>query len=166
MYTLELAAMKDLSICCDIIEEGRKFQREQGFEQWTESYPNRDTIREDIESRKGYVIRSDGDIAGYLCIDFSGEPAYDDIKGAWRRDTPYAVVHRMAFGQKARGTGIAGIAFDLIEALCRKHDVDNIRVDTDFPNKRMQHILDKKGFVNCGVIVFQGGEKLAYDKLL
>ena len=166
MYTLELAAMKDLSICYDMIEEGRKFQREQGFEQWTESYPNCDTIREDIESRKGYVIKSDGDIAGYLCIDFSGEPAYDDIKGAWRRDTPYAVVHRMAFRQKTRGKGMAGIAFDLIEDLCSKHDVKNIRVDTDFPNKRMQHILEKKGFVNCGVIVFQGGEKLAYDKLL
>lgn len=101
-----------------------------------------------------------------MCIDFSGEPAYDDIKGAWRRDTPYAVIHRMAFSQKARGKGIAGIAFDLIERFCLEQGVRNIRVDTDFPNKRMQHILEKQGFVHCGVIVFQGGEKLAYDKLL
>lgn len=166
MYSLELAGLKDISLCYEIIEEGRAFQQEQGFVQWTESYPNRDTIREDIESRKGYVIKSDGDIAGYLCIDFSGEPAYVDIKGAWRSDTPYAVVHRLAFSKKARGQGIAGIAFDLIEAFCIKNNVRNIRVDTDFPNKRMQHILEKLGFVNCGIVVFQGGEKMAYDKLL
>ena len=141
-------------------------KKEQGFEQWTSSYPNFDTIVEDIQCQKGYVIKNDGDIIGYMCIDFSGEPAYDDIKGAWRRDTPYAVIHRMAFSQKARGKGIAGIAFDLIERFCLEQGVRNIRVDTDFPNKRMQHILEKQGFVHCGVIVFQGGEKLAYDKLL
>ena len=149
-----------------MIEAGRAFQKEQGFEQWTSSYPNFDTIVEDIQCQKGYVIKNDGDIIGYMCIDFSGEPAYDDIKGAWRRDTPYAVIHRMAFSQKARGKGIAGIAFDLIERFCLEQGVRNIRVDTDFPNKRMQHILEKQGFVHCGVIVFQGGEKLAYDKLL
>ena len=128
-------------------------------------YPNFDTIVE-IYNAKKVCHQNDGDIIGYMCIDFSGEPAYDDIKGAWRRDTPYAVIHRMAFSQKARGKGIAGIAFDLIERFCLEQGVRNIRVDTDFPNKRMQHILEKQGFVHCGVIVFQGGEKLAYDKLL
>lgn len=114
MYTLELAQESDASLCYEVIEAGRAFQKEQGFEQWTSSYPNFDTIVEDIQCQKGYVIKNDGDIIGYMCIDFSGEPAYDDIKGAWRRDTPYAVIHRMAFSQKARGKGIAGIAFDLI----------------------------------------------------
>lgn len=61
--------------------------------------------------------------------------------------------------------GDSGIAFDLIERFCLEQGVRNIRVDTDFPNKRMAH-LEKQGFVHCGVIVFQGGEKLAYDKLL
>lgn len=166
MYTLELARLNDIALCYEIIREGRAFQKEQGFEQWTETYPNQDTILNDIQSQKGYVIKSNGDIAGYMCIDFSGEPAYADIKGEWRRDTPYAVVHRMAFRKKYRGTGLAGIAFKLIEELCVKNDVRNIRVDTDFSNARMQHLLKKNGFINCGVIVFQGSEKLAFDKLL
>lgn len=166
MYTLELERLNDIALCYEIIREGRAFQKEQGFEQWTETYPNQDTILNDIQSQKGYVIKSNGDIAGYMCIDFSGEPAYADIKGEWRRDTPYAVVHRMAFRKKYRGTGLAGIAFKLIEELCVKNDVRNIRVDTDFSNARMQHILKKNGFINCGVIVFQGSEKLAFDKLL
>lgn len=166
MYSFELAKSNELAICYNIIEEGRAFQKEQGFVQWTEAYPNRDTIEADIEKKKGYVIKADKDILGYMCIDFDGEPAYDDINGAWRSDAPYAVVHRMAFSKKARGKGIADIAFGLIDELCINKGVKYIRVDTDFPNKRMQHILKKNGYVYCGTIVFQNGDKLAYDKLL
>ena len=166
MYTLELARLNDIAICCEIIQDGRNFQREQGFEQWTEQYPNRDTVLHDIQNKKGYVVQANHEIAGYMCIDFSGEPAYADIKGEWRSDTPYAVIHRMAFRKKYRGVGLADIAFKMIEELCIAHNVRNIRVDTDFFNMRMQHILKRNGFVNCGVIVFQGGEKLAFDKLL
>ncbi len=166
MYTLELAQLKDISICYEIIKEGRDFQKEQGFEQWTEAYPNRDTLMNDIQSKKGYVIKTNNEIAGYMCIDFSGESAYADINGEWRSDAPYAVIHRMAFGKKYRGNGLADIAFKMVEELCIECNVRNIRVDTDFPNKRMQHILKKNGFINCGVIVFQGGKKLAFDKLL
>lgn len=166
MYTLELARSSDIAICCDIIREGREFQKEQGFEQWTEAYPNQATILNDIQCQNGYVIKSNGDIAGYMCIDFSGEPAYADIKGEWRSNLPYAVVHRMAFSKKYRGVGLSVIAFKLIEELCLKRNIGNIRVDTDSFNTRMQHILKKNGFVNCGVIVFQGSDKLAFDKLL
>lgn len=166
MYSLELANSKELEVCYEIIEEGRAFQKEQGFVQWTEAYPNRDTIEADMEKKKGYVIKAQQEILGYMCVDFDGEPAYDDINGAWRSEAPYAVVHRMAFSKKARGQGIADIAFGLIDKLCVAKGVKFIRVDTDFPNKRMQHILKKNGYVYCGTIVFQNGDKLAYDKLL
>ena len=39
-------------------------------------------------------------------------------------------------------------------------------MDTDPSNLRMQHILEKNGFKYCGVIKYQGSERLAYDKLL
>ena len=161
--TLEQARMQELDTCVRIIDEGRQFQRDQGFIQWTADYPNAGIIREDLRTGKGYVIRVDGVIAGYLCIDFSGEPAYDHIEGAWRWDRPYAVVHRMAFSRAFQGAGLADAAFTLIQSFCLEQGVDYLRVDTDFPNKRMQHILEKIGFVQCGGIQFQGS-KLAYDK--
>lgn len=135
---------EDLTTCYEIIREGRAFQKEQGFEQWTETYPNRETILDDIRNRKGYVVRSNGDITGYMCIDFSGEPAYADIKGEWRNAAPYAVFYRMAFSKKYRGKGLTETAFKLIEELCIKSGVKYIRVDTDFPNARMQHVLKKE----------------------
>lgn len=165
-HTLDLARPDELDRCNDIISMGRTFQREQGFVQWTEDYPNQETIREDIACGKGYVLKVDGDIAGYMCIDFDGEPAYESIDGSWRTGEPYAVVHRMAFDSGFRGMGLTSITFQLIETLCIEKGIFSIRVDTDFPNKRMQHILQKNGYEHCGVIVFQGSGKLAYDKPL
>ena len=72
----------------------------------------------------------------------------------------------MAFHPRFRDKGLADITFGLIEKLCLSKKIHCIRVDTDFPNKRMQHILEKNGFSQCGIIVFQGSGKLAYDKLL
>ena len=166
MYTLELAQEADVHRCGEILDEGRAFQRAQAFIQWTEGYPNTDTVREDIRNRKGYVIRSDGAIAAYLCIDFDGEPAYREIQGAWQTEEPYAVVHRMAFAAEFRGRGLTETAFRLIEALCLERGVRSLRVDTGLSNRRMQHILEKNGFSHRGTIYFQGGDRLAYDKSL
>lgn len=165
MKTLESAKPEDLEICYAIIDAGRNFQREQGFVQWTEDYPTIDIIREDIRSRKGYVLRVENEIAGYMCIDFDGEPAYSHIEGTWNAEEPYAVVHRMAFEAGFRGRGLADTAFFMIEELCISKGIRYIRVDTDFPNKRMQHIFEKNGFKHCGVIFFEG-KKMAFDKRL
>lgn len=166
MLALELARADEIEACNEILQEGRRFQREQGFVQWTENYPNIDTIRGDVAAGTGYVLRAEDAIAGYLCVGFSGEPAYAEIEGAWGAERPYAVVHRMALSGKFRGMGLVDTAFALVERLCLDKGIPYIRVDTDFPNKRMQHILEKNGFIRRGTIVFQGSGKLAYDKLL
>ncbi len=166
MEALHLAQPEDLTICYEIINAGKQFQKEQGFIQWTDDYPNLDTIKHDIAGQKGYVLKSEGRIAGYLCIDFGGEPAYDHIEGTWHSSVPYAVVHRMAFSRDFQGKGLTASAFPLIEQLCLSKGISYIRIDTDFPNKRMQHILEKQGFSHCGTVMFQGSGKMAYDKLL
>lgn len=165
MYTLEPAQPEETEICYGILDAGRNFQREQGFVQWTEEYPNMDTVRKDIQDKKGYVLKADGCIAGYLCIDFDGEPAYDNIEGKWNAEEPYAVVHRMAFDRAFRGIGLTDTAFKLIEELCLSKGIRYIRVDTDVSNKRMQHIFAKNGYEYCGIIIFRG-RKMAFDKIL
>ena len=166
MNILESANNSDIDVCWDILADGRRFQREQGFVQWTDDYPNRDTVKDDILSQKGYVLKVDGAIAGYMCIDFSGEPAYESINGSWRSEKNYAVIHRMAFRKIFCGKGLSEASFSLAEKLCIEQGVDYLRIDTAYPNKKMQHILEKNGFKYCGVIKYQGSERLAYDKFL
>lgn len=111
-------------------------------------------------------MKAEGRLAAYLCIDFDGEPAYREIKGAWRSEEPYATVHRMAFAREFRGKGLADAVFRLAGELCLEKGVRYMRADTDYPNERMQHVLKKNGFVLCGEIFYQGGGRLAYDKML
>ena len=166
MITLEKAVSADLDESYAIIDEGRRFQKEQGFVQWTEGYPNRETLENDIRLGKGYVLKFDGKLAAYLCLDFDGEPAYNAIDGAWRTAEPYGVVHRLAIGGAFRGQGLADEVFGHVGSLCLACGVYSLRADTDFPNLRMQHVLEKNGFVRCGTVMFQGSGKLAYDKIL
>ncbi len=106
----------------------------------------------------------EGDIIlGYCCIIIGDEPAYNKIDGAWKTNREYAVVHRMAFSKNARGGGLSKNALDLIKDFCTKKGITAIRVDTQDENKVMQHILDREGFLYCGLIEFDGGPKLAYE---
>ncbi|WP_273134228.1 GNAT family N-acetyltransferase [Culturomica massiliensis] len=164
--SLEPAYPEDIDVCFKIVDDARKFQREQGFMQWTEDYPNIGTIRTDIRAGKGYLLRADGLYAGYMCIDFDGKSAYDTISGTWNTPSPYAVIHRMALHRNFRGRGISRMAFEMAERICKGHSVTGIRADTDPSNKLIQHILEKNGFIHCGKIFFQGDYRLAYDKLL
>lgn len=166
MYILERAKPEDFDVCMRILREGREFQREQGFIQWDNDYPTNELIAGDIQAQKGYVLKADREIAGYMYIDFDGEPAYDHIKGAWRSEEPYMVVHRMAYDKKFRGQGLTVVVFSMIDKMCTEQGFHSIRVDTHPDNKRMQHVFEKNGFVRCGLIYFQDGDKVAYDKIL
>ena len=62
MNEIELAHVNDVDRCLEIIDSGKKFQNDQGFTEWTDDYPNRESILEDIEkfdyvlSELGYEI--------------------------------------------------------------------------------------------------------------
>ena len=75
MYlTLEPARPAELEDCWAAICAGREFQRRQGFVQWTEDYPTREMLREDMALGRGYALLAEGRVAGYLCLDFAGLP--------------------------------------------------------------------------------------------
>ena len=141
VYILELAKIEEIEIYNTIINEGREFQREQGFIQWSDDYPNKDAIQEDISRKRGYVFKVDGQAAAYMCIDFDGEPAYCNIQGEWRTEGVYAVVHRISISSQFRNRGLAKEIFELIEALCNDKGIKSIRIDTYRLNERMQHVL-------------------------
>ena len=147
-----------------IIDDGRAFQRAQGFVQWTDDTPNIGSIRADIASGHGYALTADGVLAGYLCLSFDGEPAYDALEGEWHTSGRYAVVHRMAISAKFRGMGLSSAALCLAEEICRGRGVHGFRIDTGLQNARMRHILEKNGFCECGICYYSGSPRVAYDK--
>ena len=165
MYTLRQARPDELSTCIQILREGRAFQQEQGFTQWTEEYPNPALIEGDIRSGDGWLFLIDGEPAAYMYLCFDIDPSYLPAECAWRKDVPYVAVHRIAFARRFAGRGLSCAVFEAIRDLCRERGVFCIRIDTDSKNKRMQHVLEKNNFVRCGVVMFEGDAKLAYDNL-
>lgn len=160
---LRKVCAEEVKTAYQCIEDAREYQRAQGFEQWHEGYPTLQLLQEDCEAGIGFVFVEDEAILGYCCMVLGDEPAYYDIDGAWKTDRPYGVVHRMAFGNQGRGKGLAVKAIALIKNYCVEHGIEAIRVDTQEENKVMQHILNREGFVYCGMIHFDNGPKMAFE---
>lgn len=56
MIEMRLAKMNEAKMCFTFINDARKYQNQQGFIQWTENYPNIDTVIEDIQEERGYIL--------------------------------------------------------------------------------------------------------------
>lgn len=162
---LDLAQQKDLGRIMELIGQAKEHLKENGVDQWQQGYPDQSSIQQDINNKTGFLCAQGDKMIGYLCIDFNGEPAYDNLKGRWLSSRPYAVVHRLALDNTARGQGLSAKVMGLAEELCLKSHIHSIKIDTDQDNEVMKHILHKNGFQFCGTIWFQNSEKIAYEKL-
>jgi GNAT superfamily N-acetyltransferase len=163
---LRLATESELPIAWAIVQDAIEQRRRDGSKQWQNGYPNEETIRADIAAGHGYLLVEDKDIVAYAAIIFDIEPAYLVIEGAWLTSGTYAVVHRVARASAAKGKGIATRLFKHVEALCLEKAVNSIRIDTNFDNAPMLHIVKKLNYVYCGEIFYDGAPRKAYEKVL
>ena len=104
----------DLDRMQEIYAHARRFMAEHGNpNQWGPTgWPPVDLLKRDIESGNSYVCVHEGRVVGtfYFVQGRDIEPTYARIDhGAWRDDSPYGVVHRIASDGSARGVG-AGTA--------------------------------------------------------
>lgn len=163
---LQIAKEANFESAMNMINTAKRHLKEQGIDQWQNGYPDEVCIHRDIAAQKGYFISDETQFLGYLCIDFDGEPAYDNLNGAWISDGQYVVVHRLALSDQSRGKGISSTVFQLVEQYALEKGIHAFRVDTDAGNQKMQHILRKNGFTYCGTIWFDNSEKIAFEKIL
>ncbi len=163
---LAFAEQHNIPRIMELINQAKAFLKSKGVDQWQQGYPNEACIEKDINDQTGYVCIDEGEIIGYLCVDFRGEPAYDTLEGSWLSIQPYVVVHRMALDNNVKGKGLATQVFQLVEKLSLEKGIHSFKVDTDSDNEIMKHILQKNGFQYCGTINFDNSVKIAYEKLI
>ena len=81
------------------------------------------------------------------------------IRVSYGVDTEYAAVHRVASDGTVRNV------LEKIMDYC-KAQIPHLRIDTHEDNKVMQHVLEKYGFVRCGIVyVSDGSPRIAYELL-
>ncbi|NLY18371.1 MAG: GNAT family N-acetyltransferase [Clostridiaceae bacterium] len=161
------ALLTDINGIMNIIRQAQEFFRENGIEQWQNNYPNEETVADDIKHYNGYVLVKGNDIIGTVAVLFQEEKSYGHIEGKWLSDGQYATVHRIAVAGKYKGKGYASDILRNIEEMCRQKNIFSIRVDTHEKNIAMQKLLDKNGFIYCGIIYLEDGSKRnAYEKII
>lgn len=167
------AVQADARAAWSVLESAKGRMKAQGRTQWQGSYPSPDSVREDIDNGYGYVLElpvaNDGTeslcIAAYGAIVFDGEPAYGSIEGRWISEGPYVAVHRLAVADDHLGQGLAELFLQKAAGLAFSRGIRSFRVDTNYDNVQMLHILDKMGFVKCGTVMYES-PRLAFEKIL
>ncbi len=175
--TFRKATVADSARAWEIILHAKALMASEGRTQWTEAYPAPSNIDSDIASEAAYVLCIDDVPMVYGAVIFTGEPAYEQLKGSWLSDRlpdsdkaypecNYVVVHRLASAEEARGKGLAQRYFDEVSTLAVSKGIHSFKVDTNFDNNAMLHIMKKSGFAYCGEIIYPQGSRLAFEKLI
>ena len=149
----------DFESILKLYDKARAFMAQHGnASQWGNSYPAKELIESDIASGKSYVCIEDGKIVATFYFAVEDEPTYATINGAWLNDLPYGVVHRIASDGTTKGAGTFCIKWAMSQ-------INNIKIDTHNDNKPMQNLLEKLGFVRCGIIhITDGSERIAFQR--
>lgn len=168
---IRLATSADASAVWQILKGEIEVMRACGRRQWQYGYPNPEVVDADIKARQGRVLVSNTEVVGYCALITSGDPCYDHIwDGEWLTpDTSshcrYTVVHRLAISPGLTGRGLAAAFLQMLIAESAGMGRRSMRIDTNFDNAQMLHLLAKLGFTRCGMIMVKDGERHAFEKL-
>ncbi|MBE6793187.1 MAG: GNAT family N-acetyltransferase [Ruminococcaceae bacterium] len=165
------ATFSDLDALMPIFDEARETIAALGIDQWQDGYPAREVIAADILQARSYAVMCDDEIVGTFVVVDDGEPTYDHIyDGHWLTGDDgraYIALHRVAVAVKKRGSGISTAIIDYATQYAKTHGRASVRIDTHAGNSVMRKMLEKHGFVYCGVIHLQSGAaRVAYEKVL
>ena len=156
-YTVCPAQLPDLGRIQEIYGYAREFMAKHGNpNQWGKTYPPTQQLRRDIAEEKLFVITDGQRIHGVFYFWIGQDPTYRRIDGAWRSDSPYGTIHRIA------GDGSGGILKTAVAFAEGK--IGHLRIDTHEDNHVMQSALAKMGFQPSGIIYLEDGSpRIAYD---
>lgn len=156
----------DLDRIMEIVAQAQQYMREAGFCQWDNGYPSRELIADDIAKGDRYVVAEGDTLMASAGIFFGEEPDYKEIyEGAWLNESAYLSIHRICVDNSFKGMGLGGAVVRYAEDMARKNNIRNLRCDTHKENKAMRRMLEKNGFVYCGIIhLADGSPRVAYQK--
>ena len=150
---------KDLKRIEEIFVCARKRMKLEGNPtQWGDDRPSLDLVKKDIAEGCSYVVENDGKIVATFAYPIGIEPTYLQIDGSWLDDAPYGTIHRIASDASIKGI------FETVLKYVEGFGVD-VRIDTHRDNETMLHLIEKNGFIRCGIIIVDDRtERIAFQK--
>lgn len=153
MVLIRKANLNDLHAVLDIYDDAiEKFALEKTY-QWEKGFPpNKESFLEDLKNNEIYVALLDSKIVGVMTFLLNGEEDYNKIDGAWLNDETYLTIHRIAVAKSCYGLGIGYNLINFARKYCLENSFNSIRIDTHKLNLDMKKMLERNGFVRCGII--------------
>lgn len=72
----------------------------------------------------------------------------------------------MAVAKEARGKGLGRQILREAEEKIINRGVLSLKIDTNYDNRAMLHILKTEGYICCGEVYFRGSARKAFEKVL
>ena len=128
--------------------------------QWKDSEPSIDKVINDIKHGNHYILENKDHKCGVFSMIPGKDPTYSYIEGKWLNDLDYVTIHRIASDNTVKGVFDATISYAF-------ERFNTVRIDTHEDNTIMRHLIEKNGFIYCGIIYLENGEpRLAFQKTI
>lgn len=160
---------EDIDSILSIIDETRKYFKNEGIDQWQGEYPSKDVVERDMAAGESYVCELDGKVCAFCAIVSGVDPSYVKIyDGEWKNSREYLALHRVAVSSECKGKGVAAAFVDRAVCVAREKGILDIKCDTHKDNRNMRRMLEKNGFEYCGTIYLadDGAARVAYQKII
>lgn len=167
-FDFRLSTIEDVPEIGVIVNQAKKYLKEQGSPQWQNGHePHAAVIREDIKKKASYVLTLNGEIVGTVALIAEKDTIYEAIDGKWQGNGPYVSLHHVAVSQNYRGKGLGKTLLASAIQQAQLLGFEDIRIDTYPANQPMLTLINKLGFVYCGMICFpfEHGERKAFQLL-
>ena len=151
-----------------VIEDGVKFLKQQGINQWQHGSPGLSDVENDIKQETSYVYELDGEIVGTAMLN-TYDADYERYPTIWTKCNNYLVIHRLAVKKKCRSQGVGHKFMNDIILFAKENSVEYIRIDTHKDNVIMRKYLSKNNFKELGEIKLSmknsldDKERIAYE---
>lgn len=143
---------EDATRIIEVLSACGKNLRNQGIDQWDESYPNLEQIKKDIAQNELFVIESDGIIQGCIVLNEVQDKEYFELDWLTKNDEKQLVVHRLGIHPDSQGKGLARKLMDFSENLAKSRSYKSIRLDTFSQNPKNQAFYKKRGYSEIGSV--------------
>lgn len=136
-----------------------------GINQWSNEYPNKEVLSQDITKSELIVAISDDKIvSAFVMNEFADEDYY---KADWQYpDLRWCVVHRLCVSPECHRQGVATYVMQYVEDTAKSQGYESIHLDTFSGNPKALSLYHKLGFIDVGEAYWARGRFIIMEKKL
>ena len=154
---IEKGKTNDLEALLQIYLNAKSKLIENGIHQWTDNYPTKTIIENDLKAGVLFQLKIDNEIIGAINLSEEQETEYQTIPWEFD-DTKVLVIHRLVIDPKYQGKGHAHYLMDFAENYAISYGYKAIRLDTYSQNKQNIKFYQKRNYNVRGDVYFPGRE--------